>query len=239
MKYTEQERNWLRENYPELGIAETAKQFNALFGHSQKVRSLSAYCSRTLGLKVDENVTSELRSKHHNVTCRNVTSRRFYEEDEKRWLIENYPKLGVKETTRQFNKKFNRDKTCASLKRYCSQGLGLAVPKAVTRSIKNHPVGSVRRNCRGVWFVKTEKGWELLTHTIMECPQGHLVFHLDGNGDNNSPENLAVIKNGIHTIARNYNLVSENPTITSVGLTWCELYSELKKKGVKGVETYG
>ena len=236
MRYTEQEREWLRNNYPRLGIKETAVQFNAIFGRSQKTRTLSAYCSRHLGLTVDSEITSELLSRNHNVTCRNVTARRFFEEDEKQWLIENYPKLGMKETTRQFNEKFNHNKTCQTLRTYCSRHLGLRVPKEVTKGIKNYPIGHVRRNCRGVWYVKTEEGWKLLTHTMMEVPKGHLVFHLDGNGDNNSPENLVVIKNGIQTIARNCNVISEDPTITSVGLTWSELYSELKKRSVKYVE---
>ena len=232
MKYTGQEQNWLMVNYPKLGVTEATRQFNVTFGHSQKSQTISAYCSRKLGLKVNNAVTSELLSKNHNVTCRNVTARRFYEEREKQWLIENYPKLGIKETTRQFNEKFNHNKDCRAVKRYCSQWLGLTVPKETTKQIKNHPVGYIRRNRQGVWYIKTETGWELLTHTILEVPKGHLAFHLDGNGDNNSPENLVVVRNGIQTIARNNNLVSENPTITSVGITWSELYSELKKKGV-------
>ena len=230
MRYTLEEKEWLRENYPRLGRRETTNRFNTTFNHSHDERSLAAYCSRSLGLKVDAKVTSALRSKNHRCTCRNVTGRRFYEEQEKEWLIENYPVLGTKEATRQFNERFNHNKSCNSLKRYCSQRLGLSVPKEVTIKIKNYPVGYIRRNCRGVWFVKTENGWENLTHTLLDVPKGHIVFHLDGNSDNNSPENLVAVKNGIQTIARNCNVLSEDANISRVGITWAELYSELKKQ---------
>ena len=229
MRYTKQEKKWLRENYPRLGMRETTRQFNELFNRSHKERTISAYCSRHLGLAVNSEVTSELMSRNHNVTCRNVTARRFFEEKEKEWLRKNYSKLGTVEATRQFNERFNHNKTCKTLKRYCSQWLGLHVDKETTSRIKSRPIGSTYKNCRGVWKIKTEDGWKTLSHTLKEVPKGHIAFHLDGDTDNNSPENIAVIKNGIQTIARNCEVLSEDPTITSVALTWAELYSEMKK----------
>lgn len=237
MRYTEQEREWLKANYPRLGIKETARQFNEIFNHSMKTKTLSMYCNRSLGIKVDSDITSTLLSQNHNHSCRNVTGRRFYEESEKEWLCENYPRLGSKETTRQFNERFNHNKKEMAIKRYCRFWLNLSVPKEVTLELKSAPIGYSYKNCRGEWRVKTENGWIPLSHLNREVPKGHIAFHLDGDIDNNSPENIAVIKNGIQTIARNCELLSENPTITSVALTWAELYSELKKKGVKGVET--
>lgn len=236
MRYTDTEKEWLKENYPKLGMHETTRQFNELFNHDIKTRTMSAYCSRHLGVTVNSEITSELLSKNHNATRNNVTARRFYEKEEIEWLRENYSRLGIKETTRQYNELFNHNKTCLTIKAYCARELGLRVDKETTTNIKSHPVGHIRRNCRGVWFIKTEDGWEILSHTLKEVPKGHIAFHLDGNLDNNDPDNIAVIKNGIQTIARNNKLVSENPTITSVGLTWSELYSTLKKQ--KGVYEY-
>lgn len=230
MRYTEQEKEWLRENYPKLGERETARQFNELFNHSQKARSLGTYCSRCLKVYVNEEVTSTLSSRNHNHTCLNVNGRRFYEQNEIDWLKENYPKLGARETCRQFNELFDRNKTYKSLSCYCKQHLGLSISKEKWLELKSVPIGYKYKDKRGDWHIKTEKGWELVTHTVKEVPKGHIAFFLDGNHDNVEPENIAVIRNGIHTIAQNYDLISENPTITSVALTWAELYSKLKKQ---------
>ena len=158
----------------------------------------------------------------------NVNGRRYYEQEEKDWLIENYPKLGVKETTRQFNERFNHNKNAKTLQKYCCHRLGLKVPKEVTLALKSAPIGYSFRNCRGEWKVKTEDGWIPLAHLYQNVPKGYIAFHLDGNNDNNSPDNIVVIPNGLQTTARNYNMLSEDPTITRTALTWCELYKMLK-----------
>lgn len=230
MRYTQQEKEWLRENYPKLGERETARQFNSIFRHSQKAHSLSKYCGSCLGVYVDHEVTSELSSRNHNHGYLNVNGRRFYEPEEIEWLKENYSKLGARETCRQFNALFDRNKTPKSLSCYCRRHLGLSISKDKWLELKSVPIGYKYKDKRGDWHIKTENGWELVTHTVKEVPKGHIAFFLDGNHDNLKYDNIAVIRNGIHTIARNYDLISENPTITSVGLTWSELYSELKKR---------
>ena len=233
MRYTEEERQWLRENYPKLGERETARQFNERFNHSQKAHSLATYCSSHLGVSVSAEVRSMNSSRNHNHGYLNVNGRRFYEPEEIEWLKENYEKLGAKETCRRFNELFDHNKSSVAISAYCRNYLGLSISKEKWLELKSVPIGYKYKNKRGDWYIKTESGWELLTHTIKEVPKGHIAFFLDGNHDNTDPENIAVVRNGIHTIAQNYGLVSENPTITSVGLTWSELYSELKKKGGK------
>jgi len=158
----------------------------------------------------------------------NVNGRRYYEQEEKDWLIENYPKLGVKETTRQFNELFNHNKNEIAIKRYCAYRLGLRVSREVTIALKSAPIGYKYRDCRGVWKIKTEDGWIPLAHLYQNVPKGYIAFHLDGNQDNNEPDNIIVIPNGLQTTARNYDMVSENPIITKTALTWCELYKLLK-----------
>lgn len=160
----------------------------------------------------------------------NVNGRRYYEEEEKEWLRENYPKLGVKETTKQFNKLFNHNKNEMAIKKYCGHRLNLRVQKEVTLSLKSVPVGYTFKDCRGDWKIKTEEGWKSLTHTIKKPKKGYILFHLDGNRDNNSPENIVLVKNGMQTIARNAGLLSENPHITKAALKWSELYSVLKEE---------
>ena len=213
MRYTEQEKEWLIKNYPRMGNEEATRRFNEIFNHSQTTKAIGRFCN-VHGVYVDADVTKTLMSRNHNHVCKNINGRRYYEEEEKEWLRENYPKLGVKETTRQFNERFNHNKKAMAIKKYCKFWLNLSVPKEVTLELKSVPIGYSYKNCRGEWRVKTENGWIPLSHLNREVPKGHIAFHLDGDIDNNSPENIAIIKNGIQTIARNCELLSENPTIT-------------------------
>ena len=230
MRYTVQEKEWLRENFPKLGIRETTNRFNETFNHSQNEKALGRYCNNCLGVYVNKEVTHMLQSRNHNHSCLNVTGRRFYEQEELDWLKENYERLGARETCRQFNELFDRDKKPRSLGVYCRRHLGLSISKDKWLELKSSPIGYKFKDCRGNWHIKTNDGWKPLAHTVKEVPRGHIAFHLDGNPDNNDPDNIEVVKNGIHTIARNCNVISEDPTITRVGLTWSELYSELKKQ---------
>lgn len=163
----------------------------------------------------------------------NVNGRRYYEDEEKQWLIENYPVLGITETTKQFNEKFGHDKKISTLKRYCVMRLGLKVSderKAHRYDDQTAKVGDTYRNCRGEWKIKTESGWKPLSHIHGDVPKGCIAYHLDGNLDNNDKDNIAVIRNGIQTIIRNEGLQSENSEITRTAVCWAELYSLLKKE---------
>ena len=160
----------------------------------------------------------------------NVNGRRYYEENEKQWLRENYPVLGVKETTRQFNEKFDHNKNEIAIKRYCRHHLGVGVPKERRYATRTSPIGYTYKNCRGEWKVKTENGWIPLSHLHKEVPKGSVAIHLDRDADNNDPENIVIVKNGIQTVLRNSGLWSEDPQITSVAITWAELYQLMRKE---------
>lgn len=162
----------------------------------------------------------------------NVNGRRYYEPEEKQWLIENYPVLGRNQATQQFNELFNHNKTPKTIEKYCHRRLGIRVSEERRSERYNaitSDIGTVSKNCRGEWKIKTDKGWIPATHSIADVPKGYVAIHLDGNKDNNSPENIAVVKNGIQTIAINAGLYSEDPEITRTGLVWAELYKLIKK----------
>lgn len=161
----------------------------------------------------------------------NVNGRRYYEEEEKQWLRDNYPHLGMQETTKQFNEKFNHNKNAKSLQRYCTQKLGLSVTDEYIQSKRYwfaSEIGTISKNCRGEWKIKTEDGWIPLTRSMFDyIPDGHIVVHLDCNKDNNSKENLVVIRNGVQTTLRNLGMWSEDARITETAIKWYELYEEL------------
>lgn len=166
------------------------------------------------------------------LTENEVNLARGYTEEEKYWLCENYPNLGIKETARQFNEKFNRNKKPKTIQRYCTQSLNLCVTQDYLDNKRywfTSPVGTVSKNCRGEWKIKTENGWELLTRSMFKnIPKGYIIVHLDCDKDNNSKENLVMIKNGVQTTLRNWGMWSENAKITETALKWYELYELLK-----------
>lgn len=226
MRYEKAEKDWLKNNYPKLGMKETTKQFNDIFSHSMKPTTISQYCRKSLGITSDKETTKALLSANHNINSHR-NGKRNYTQTEKDWLVENYPRLGQEETVRQFNKIFNHKKDKKTLQRYCSHHLKVHVLKEVTMSLKSVPIGYKYKNCRGEWKIKTKEGWKPLSHMYEEVPKGYIAFHLDGNLDNNSPDNIVIIKNGVQTTLRNFNMLSENANITRVGITWCELYRAL------------
>lgn len=161
----------------------------------------------------------------------NVNGRRYYEENEKQWLREHYSFLSNKELTRQFNEKFNHNKTVATLRRYCSQWLSLKSEYDIYAD-RRSDIGTISKNCRGEYKIKTKKGWEKLTHHICRnVPRGYFVIHLNGNKEDNRPENLMAVKNGIQTIMRNAGLCSSDIEISRTAVRWAELYSALKNAG--------
>ncbi len=161
----------------------------------------------------------------------NVNGRRYYEEDEKQWLREHYSSLSGKELARQFNEKFNHRKEVKSLQRYCSQRLKLKTDRDQYSDMRS-AIGTISKNCRGEYKIKTKKGWEKLTHHICgNVPRGYFVIHLNGNKEDNRPENLMAVKNGIQTIMRNAGLCSSDIEISRTAVRWAELYSALKNVG--------
>lgn len=163
---------------------------------------------------------------------KSVNLSREYSQEEKQWLCDNYPHLGMKETTKQFNEKFNRNKKPKTLQRYCTQRLNLNVTQDYLENKRywfTSAIGTISKNCRGEWKIKTENGWELLTRSMFEnIPDGYIVVHLDCNKDNNEKDNLVMIKNGVQTTLRNWGMWSENAKITETALKWYELYVLLK-----------
>lgn len=66
------------------------------------------------------------------------------------------------------------------------------------------PVGSVRKDYRGYVSVKTETGWKFEHRYVMEKMLGRalskseVVHHRNGNGTDNRPENLVLVKDFYH-----------------------------------------
>lgn len=162
----------------------------------------------------------------------NVNCRRYYEENEKEWLRAHYSEYSRTELAERFNALFDHHKAPKTLQRYCTKWLGLHSDRDQYEDIRSE-IGSISRNCRGEYLIKTADGWKKLTHKICgKVPKGYVVVHLDGNKDNNSAENLLAVKNGIQTIVRNAGMWSEDAEISRTAFKWAELYDLLKREGI-------
>lgn len=211
-QYTAEEEQWLRENYGTMPNKKLTIIFNERFGLNKSEATIRATCNSRLGLK---------------------DYRKLYSDEEKQFLIDNYPNLGIYETAKQFNKKFNRNKDPKTLMKYCQHGLGLHVTDEYQKKrYERSKIGDTYENCRGVQFIKTENGWIPLTHYIIgeEIPEGCFVFHLDEDKSNNDKDNLIVLRNGVQTSLRNMGMWSEHKEITKTAIKWFELKEELQNE---------
>ena len=148
---------------------------------------------------------------------------RFYTQEQKEWLRENYPKLGSKETSRLLFELYGRKVNPTAIKKYCRNRLGCSVSKEVRYGGFTSPIGTVSENCRGEVKVKTEKGWIKATHSMVEVPKGMVAFNLDGNKYDNSPENIGITTNSKFRTLRNNGFWSNDRELTKTGLLWCDL----------------
>lgn len=173
-----------------------------------------------------------------------------YTDEEIDWLIANYPLLGIEETTKQFNKQFNTDRTKSAIKNF-GHTHGIKVDDDVatvnkTRPTHNNPnskrckkpAGTLRLEV-GRWVMKKEDGtWDQASRVIYEkhfgpIPKNYSIIFLDNDINNLDPENLLAIPHKYLGLLSKYNLKSISKEITLTGIKWCELYEILKEKEKK------
>ena len=173
----------------------------------------------------------------------------YFTEEEKEWLVINYPLLGVTETTKQFNDIFNANRTRSSIKNFGSLH-NVQVNKDVATRNKTAPthnnpnskrckkaVGTLRLET-GRWVMKKEDGtWDQASRVIYEqnfgaIPKDYSVIFLDNDVNNLEPENLLAVPFKYLGLLSQYNLKSVSKEITLAGIEWCKLYEILKEKDV-------
>lgn len=170
-RYTQEQDDWLRENYPALGASESYVRFGETFGVKKGFEGFKSHITE-LGLK--------------------VSAKRQYEADQDNGNRENVP-LG-------------------------------------TVGIRNHK----QRNGKVVqlnWIKigKGTAGWIPLAQYIAKPDKGQRVVHLDGNSLNDDPKNLVAVDNVTTAMMTGNRFWSDDPNITSAGLTWCELRKTLEE----------
>lgn len=106
-RYTQEEKEWLRKNYPILKPKELTENFIKTFNHNTSVHTLVNYCSNRLKVRINKRRISH------------------YTNEQKAWLKENYYLLSKTKLAEQYNNKFNDNKKSNTLICYCTRFLGL------------------------------------------------------------------------------------------------------------------
>lgn len=124
--YTEEQEQWLRDNYENHPIKETCEKFRKKFGLNLTDLAISIHCCVRLKIKAN--------------TCN------YFSEEEKKWLIENYPKSeGKQDIYKKFCERFGNTRSANSISSMCINKLKL---KRYTRKEKwEMEHGKIPKDC--------------------------------------------------------------------------------------------
>lgn len=161
---------------------------------------------------------------------------RRYTKEQNEWLRKNYPNLGAREAYDRFCETFKVKKGFEGFKSHIKE-LGLKVTETRQHEAnqnngerKGMPIGTVTRRCRNSEWIKTADGWKPLQQEIVrDVPKKHRIIHLDGDGRNNTRDNLATASPKVCGMMTGNKFWSKEKEVTKTAIMWCELSIALKK----------
>jgi len=105
-KYTQQENEWLQENYQKYSNQELAQQFCTRFSTTVYWDTLRTHCNKILGLKKERIIKN------------------IYTKEMQQWLLDNYYNYkSNKSLAKDFNKHFDTKKDVQAITNYCNRVL--------------------------------------------------------------------------------------------------------------------
>ena len=162
-----------------------------------------------------------------------------YSKEQERWLIENYPHLGIKKCTKEFNRIFNDSRSNGAIKIRCLQlGVKTTEERRKERAIENtgryHAVGAIIKKTHGEPYIKCEDGkWRRLKDIVYGYkPKGYLIVHLDGDVNNYEKDNLLAIPRSISARMTANNFWSDFSEVTKTGIICCELEEAIDRSEI-------
>lgn len=222
--------DWIRQNL--LGYSsytEATEAYCKEFGIDICIAALKNHCRYKLGI-----------NKPRGPNYRHVT------EEQKRWLTDIYPNVGVLESVRLWNERYHDNLTATCLKQIARHACDITVKPPVATANKLKAVrakgskralrrpGDTRIEC-GRLVMKAEDGtWKSAGRCIWEkahgrIPDGYALIALDGDTSNIELSNLEIIPwRYLGKLSRN-NFFSSDPEITKTGIVWCDLDTVLKR----------
>ena len=176
---------------------------------------------------------------HCNRECR---LNYHYTDEQKQWLVDNYPHMGRVKCAKEFNRIFGETRTPQAIKVECKK-LGLCVTnsrkkeRAIENTGRYHEIGTVIRGSHGEDYVKTESGWKRVKDVVYgNKPDDCILVHLDNDVTNNDAENIRAISRSVNARMTANKFWSKDPNITKAGILCCEL-DELLKEESYGTDT--
>lgn len=152
--------------------------------------------------------------------------------EEDNWLIANHPHLGHELGYPAFCEVFGERHPLSSYRTRTKELHLHVTPERWRSACKNNgnrdnvPVGTLKVRGRGQVWVKVADGtagWMPLAQAIMRPRPGEIVVHLDGDKENNDPDNLMAVSRSVLARMSRQHFWSEDPNITKTGILCCEL----------------
>jgi len=252
-RWTEEQREYIREIAPGKYNAEIAKLFNTKFG-------TDLVESQIKNFKANHGIKSNVQRK------RRTKPKRLFTQEQENFIAANVEGLSNQQLTDLVNKRFDLSVKVKQIKAWkknhgYSSGLrgseGTPPPNKGTKGVYNvggnrtsfksghrpknyKPVGSERVNIEGyieikvadpnVWSLKHRVVWEEAYGPI---PRGHVVLFADQNRQNVDLVNLILLPQRKLSTLNQKGLISNNADLTRTGIIIADIYqkiSERKKK---------
>lgn len=235
-RYSEEERDFLRENASKHTYAELVDIFAQRFGRQVSCSGLQQFCSKVLGVKA--------HNPYHHI----------YTYEEKAWLMEHINDGNHEEVTAMFNAMFGVNVKAHSIKDECTKVLKIKKAENIGQfreggEVKSvtHPIGTeIKRN--GYWVVKVDdkyhkgkythrnmrENWKLKQVHVYEqaygkIPDGSFVVFLDSDRENFDLKNLYCTDRRILSVMNYNKWFTEDPELTLAAIKWCELHYAIKE----------
>lgn len=234
-RYSEEEKEFLRENASQYTYKELADAFHQKFGVEVSCGAIQQYCTKVLCVKA------------------NNPNFHIYTDAEKAWLRAHIDDGSFEEIAKLFNAEFGTNVRMHSISDVCSKRMRLKkktnegmFTSGSPLKCKNYPIGSERKY-GGYWYVKVadtyhpgktsmkefRENWKLKHTNIYEqahgpIPDGSFVVFLDTNRENFSIDNLYCIDRKILAVMNNNRWFKSDPDLTMAAIKWCELHYAIK-----------
>ena len=211
--------DFVRDNATGRSSAELAKMTNAAFGTSFSASSMKGY-------KASHGIRSGIKPKPPSVFTPEI----------REYIFSNYEGVPYVDMMDMVNQHFGTSIPKEKFRWFYQNNKLRCGVYWTGNSVES---GSVSQKQDDYQYIKTEDGkWRLLHHVVWEkvhgpIPAGYTVTFLDGNIQNASIENLALISRAEQMILTKCNLRFEDPQLTETGILIAKVKvaSNKRKKG--------
>lgn len=182
-RYTEEQKEWLKENYANMPMSKLVESFNKHFNDKRTYEGIRCCCKDILGLR---------RGYHLKPSYADM-----YTPEEIEWIVNHSHSFSRTDLAKEFNEKFNHRASYKTVAKIC---LGFGGARKCVKEIKPlQPYVHKRVEQPDRMLIRNEDGVDeayaryLYRKHYGKIPKGYVVIHLDGNHMNNDINNLEAV----------------------------------------------